>query len=88
MRAYRDRPVGRAMAVENVAAASGLPVGPETLEQTTLTSYEYARHMTVLELASALQTVNELTRAIAEFFTNWDLLITPTAATLLPSSES
>ena len=64
--------------VEGMAAASGLEPGPERLEHTIWAAYEYARRLTVAELAAARQTLNAIVRATGEFLAGWDLLLTPT----------
>lgn len=65
-------------AVETLAEASGNRPGPQTLEHAVLASYEYGRQLTALQIARAMRTVNAVMRMVGRFFTEWDLLITPT----------
>jgi amidase len=67
-----------AESVAFVSAVTGSRPSAETLECTTLVTYEYGRDLTVLEMATLRATANELTRTVGDFFTHWDLLITPT----------
>ncbi len=61
-----------------IAAQSGLRPGPETLERTTIALYEHGLALTAAELAQAMQSLNTVTRTVGGFFTEWDLLLTPT----------
>lgn len=70
--------------VETMSATSGIQPSPASLEHTTNAAYEYGREMPVIELAKAMGTVNEVSRQVGEFFTSWDLLVTPTVAMLPP----
>jgi amidase len=67
-------------AVDALAAASGLRPGPDTLERTTFASYERGKTVTALEIGLAMRTMNEVTRTVGDFFTEWDLLVTPTVS--------
>ncbi len=67
-------------AVDAIAAATGNRPSPETLEHSILALSEHGSRVTASELFEALQTVNGLSRTVGEFFTRWDLLITPTVA--------
>ncbi len=64
--------------IETIGALTGRQPGPETLEHTVLACLEHGRSVTVLQHAAALATCNQVSRAVGEFFTHWDLLITPT----------
>ncbi len=52
--------------------------GPENLEATTLACVEYGRRVTAIQLARALAVFNQVSRSVGTFFTNYDLLLTPT----------
>ena len=68
--------------VESVAStseASGLQPGPDTLEHTIAALYERGQKVTLLDMASAMEAVNDASRIIGQFLTEWDLLVTPTA---------
>lgn len=73
-----------AEAVHAIAEVTGNQPGSETLEQTTLELYEHGRRATALQLGTALQSVNTLSRNVGAFFTQYDALVTPTMA-LLPT---
>jgi amidase len=62
----------------------GTHLGPDTLEAVTLTSVEYGRRLTALDLLTAQSLCNIITRSVAAFFHNYDVLITPTVAQLPP----
>jgi amidase len=64
--------------VDFISAATGRKPNLETLEHTTVACYEYGRGLSALELAKAMGRANELARSVGEFFTRWDLLVTPT----------
>lgn len=70
-----------AESVVALSAASGIEPGPDTLEHTTLACYEQGRDTTVVQMAEAAAAMNSVCRTVGEFFTNWDLLLTPTANT-------
>lgn len=73
-----------AEAVDAIAAATGNQPSTETLEHTTLALYEYGCGLSALQLGTALQSVNTLSRSVGAFFTQHDVLVTPTMA-LLPT---
>jgi amidase len=68
-----------AEAVTVVATATGAQPGPDTLEATSLSFYERGMAMSVVEFAGAAAVFNEVSRQVGEFFTQFDLLLTPTA---------
>lgn len=67
-----------AAAVNGLSQASGLTPSIDTLENTTLLTYEYGRTLSADQIFSAVHETNFLSRAVGEFFVEWDLLITPT----------
>jgi amidase len=67
-----------------VAQARGIEVGPDVLEAVTLASVEYGRRLTALDLLRALRLCNSITRRVRAFFSSYDVLVTPTAATPPP----
>jgi amidase len=73
-----------AEAVDAIAEATGNQPSTETLEHTTLELYKHGRGATALQLGTALQSVNTLSRNVGGFFTQYDVLVTPTMA-LLPT---
>lgn len=64
--------------IDAVAAALGRKPGPETLQTTTWATYEAGRRLTVTQFLAARAVYNRITREIAAFFRDADLLLTPT----------
>lgn len=71
-----------AEAVERTAEAAGVEPSPENLEQAILASWEHGMKMTARELVLAQNVMNRVSRRVGQFFTDWDLLVTPTMNTL------
>jgi amidase len=67
-----------------LAQALGVELGPDVLEATVLTSVEYGRRLTALDLYGAFRLCNIISRSVAAFFQNYDVLLTPTVATSAP----
>jgi amidase len=63
-----------------LATALGVELGPDVLEAVTLSSVEYGRRLTALDLYAAQRLCNVISRSVAAFFHNYDVLITPTTA--------
>jgi amidase len=63
-----------------VAAALGVTLSTDVLEHTTLACAEYGRSLSALDMYSAERVFNATTRAVAGFFGDYDLLLTPTTA--------
>jgi amidase len=59
----------------------GLKPGPENVENANLSLAEHGRRMTAVDLISALGARDMLTRVVGQFFTQYDVLLTPTQAT-------
>ena len=68
----------------SLAELLGVELGPEVLEAVTLSSVEYGRRITALDLYAAQSKGNVISRSVGAFFRNYDVLITPTVATLPP----
>ena len=62
----------------------GVELGPEVLEAVTLSCVEQGRRTTALDLFAAQRTGNFINRAVGAFFRDYDVLVTPTVATLPP----
>ena len=62
----------------------GVELGPEVLEAVTLSCVEQGRRTTALDLLAAQRTGNFINRAVGAFFRDYDVLLTPTVATLPP----
>ncbi|GEL17113.1 amidase [Pseudonocardia asaccharolytica] len=65
-------------AVDQLATAVGVTPGPDTLEATTLACAEHGRTLRAADLYAADRVFNATTRAVAAFFTEHDVLLTPT----------
>lgn len=64
--------------IDAIAAQSGLRPGPDTLERTTIALYEHGLTLSAADLTKAMQSLNTVARTVGGFFTEWDLLLTPT----------
>jgi len=67
-----------------LAAVLGVELGPDVLEAVTLSCVEQGRRTTALDLYAAQRTGNFINRSVGAFFRDYDVLITPTVATLPP----
>ncbi|MDP5185111.1 amidase family protein [Blastococcus sp. BMG 814] len=67
-------------AAYGIAAVLGTEPSAEVLEHTTLACAEHGKRLSALDLYAADRAFNATTRAVAGFFTGYDLLLTPTAA--------
>ena len=63
-----------------VATATGRRVGPDTVELATLASYEYGKTRSADDYLRAQSTLNRMARAVAPFWDQYDVLLTPTMA--------
>lgn len=70
--------------IDAVAAATGRAVDGTTLEPATLAAYAYGRRASGLDLLGALHVRNLVTRSVGRFFTQFDILLTPTLPDLPP----
>ncbi|MFD7907846.1 amidase [Kitasatospora sp. NPDC059747] len=64
--------------IDGLAAASGRPVDPTTVEPEMLASHAYGREVSGTEFVHALAMRNTVARAIGRYFAEYDLLLTPT----------
>ena len=62
------------------AALLGVELSTDVLEHTTLACAEYGATLTAIDLYAADRVFNATTRAVAGFFQQYDLLLTPTTA--------
>lgn len=67
-----------AESVAGVEAMTGVLAGPDNLERTTWECVQYGRRVTAVELGLANATINTVSREVGRFFTDYDLLLTPT----------
>jgi len=73
-----------ALRINGIAAATGRAVDANHLEPATLELYRYGSKVSAVDLLSALQTRNTVTRALGQFFARYDILLTPTLPGLPP----
>lgn len=69
-----------AFAVRRIAAATGRVAGIGTLEPQTLACYEHGLSLSAADLFAAEDALNRVSRQVADLFSEWDLLLTPTIA--------
>ncbi len=70
--------------VDELARSSGRKPCSETLEEGTLVSYEYGRHVTGRDLLEARLVVNAVSRSAGAFFARHDVMLSPTTITSAP----
>ena len=68
--------------VDMAAALMDRKVDENTLESTTLACYEYGKSLSAEDLLKAEATANNICRVTGNFFSDYDLLLTPTLARL------
>lgn len=68
--------------LDQLAAATGRSVGPETVETISLACYEEGQRLTVSTVIWAEGVYNQLRRNVGRFFQQYDLLLTPTLTRL------
>jgi amidase len=68
--------------VDSFAQSLGLPVDAGTVEGPTLASVRYGRTISAHRLLDCMDEVNTVARAVGAFFTDHDLLLTPTLGAL------
>lgn len=73
---------GTAASVDLLAKMSGRARDRASFEATTLTTAEEGLRLGPLELATALDGMNTISRRIAAFMSDWDVLATPTSNTV------
>ena len=70
--------------IDGMAALLGRPVNEDTVEGATLAMVEYGRRVTGTQLLDAIDVETALTYLMLEFFSHYDLLLTPTLGALPP----
>jgi amidase len=70
--------------IDGLAAALGREVNDQTVEGSTLAMVEYGRQVTALQLLNAIDVETSLTYLMTEFFSRYDVLLTPTLGAVLP----
>jgi amidase len=66
--------------IEALAEATGRKPGLDVLETATLSAYEYGRGLTAKDLLWVPAALNRVCRAVAPFFQQYDLLLTPSTS--------
>jgi amidase len=64
--------------IEGLAAATGRPIDETTLEPATLACFRYGKEEKASAFAAALAARNTVTRAVGQWFEEFDVLLTPT----------
>jgi amidase len=70
--------------IDDMAAVTGRKIDATTLEPQTLATYRTGHSIRGVEIIRALDLRNCVTRSAAAFFSNYDLLLTPTLPDLAP----
>ncbi|MFF5995006.1 amidase [Lysinibacillus sp. KU-BSD001] len=70
------------MMIQGAAASSGLKPSPEYIESAIWKCYEYGRELKASELLEATAVNAGVSRQVATFFEDYDVLLSPTIATL------
>jgi len=69
--------------LDGYARATGREVGPETIEPVVFEIYKMAQSLAPEKFLASLQWINTARRRIGEFFSTYDILVSPTA--VIPS---
>ncbi|MEM8662099.1 MAG: amidase [Pseudomonadota bacterium] len=69
---------------EGIAQATGRKIDDSTLEATSLAVHDYGMSLTAQDLLAAFDVVNLVSRSLAHQFQDYDLLLTPTTAKVVP----
>lgn len=77
---------GTAATVEMLSTVAGVPKTAEYFENTTLVSAAEGLELGSLDLAQAQATMNAVSRRIADFMADWDVVVTPTCNRVAPST--
>jgi amidase len=70
--------------IEDMAQVTGRTIDETTLEPQTLAVYRTGLGVSGIEIIRALDLRNAVTRSVAEFFSRYDLLLTPTLPDVAP----
>ena len=74
---------GLAHWVAGAAAATGRAINLDHLETSTLACHEFGSNLSALDLCRANDVMNQVSRRVAPFFVEWDVLVTPTLSRTL-----
>lgn len=67
-------------AINGFSAATGVPIGPASMELASLACWEAGGALTASDILDSLSVINKVSRNFAAFFARYDLLLTPTLA--------
>jgi amidase len=65
--------------LEGFSQRSGRPIGPELLEPVTFVIYEHAKRLVPADFFRAMAVLNKARRQMAQFFSAYDVWLSPTA---------
>jgi amidase len=71
-----------AVYVDQAAVMTGRKIDENTLEHTTLACYQYGKELKAEQLLRAQSDMNQICRQVGQFFTEYDILLTPTTTQL------
>lgn len=74
--------------IQRLAQATGNAINAHNLERPSLEALEFARGLKISDWFESMATYNRMSRTMGLFFDDYDLLLTPTVATLAPSLGS
>lgn len=63
---------------DETAARLGRKIDETTLQSTTLKCYQYGKEISATRLLDALKVFNTVNRSVGQFFTRYDVMVTPT----------
>jgi amidase len=69
-----------AFLVDDIAQIEGVAPSPEVLSHATIACADYGRSIPAAEIHAIEMLYNKITRDVGEFFTRYDVLVTPTTA--------
>tara|TARA_B100001939_G_scaffold293584_2_gene266232 strand:+ start:8977 stop:10422 length:1446 start_codon:yes stop_codon:yes gene_type:complete len=68
--------------IDQLVALTGRTASSDYLESATLACYDYGKSLTAGDLLEAFAVMNQISRTVAPFFDQYDLLLTPTTGLL------
>ncbi len=72
--------------LDGMAQSMGREISADTLEPVTLRTYERGKELGMDGYVRVLEKMNQVSRQLGEFFTSYDLLLTPTLAIPVPNT--
>ena len=67
-------------AINGFSAATGVAIGPESMEMASLACWEAGRKLRATDILESLSVINRVSRDFAEFFRKYDVLLSPALA--------